>query len=150
MKIYRGLRILVTTVMLLGISAVSWAQDGSAEEALPEIIGVEMQRQDGRFLGLAVEGNAFVIRFYNQDKKEEPVDVLRGTARWRSPQKSGQQRTVLNPNGSTLRSLPVVRPPLVFNVFVSFIVKDGEVSESFNFNLRKLKAAKPAEKEKRY
>jgi len=147
MKINLGFRGFVIAAMLGAVTANGWSQDDAAETEPPKVIGVEMQRQDGRYLGLAVEGNAFVIRFYDRDKKEEPVDVVRATARWRSPQKAGQQRTVLNPNGMSLRSPPVVRPPLVFSAFVSLIDHGGEVSESFNFNLQLLKSAKSAEKE---
>jgi|GEM_PF-889497 len=147
MKINLGFRGFVIAAMLGAVTANGWSQDDSTETEPPKVIGVEMQRQDGRYLGLAVEGNAFVIRFYDRDKKEEPVDVVRATARWRSPQKAGQQRTVLNPNGMSLRSPPVVRPPLVFSAFVSLIDHGGEVSESFNFNLQLLKSAKSAEKE---
>ena len=123
--------------MLWGFVSMGLAQSDTTEEEA-KIIGVEMQRSDGRYLGLAVEGNAFVIRFYDKDKKEEPVDVVRATARWSSPQKAGQQRTILNPAGNTLRSPPVVRPPLVFNAFIAFISEEGEVSESYSFNLRLL------------
>lgn len=136
--------------LMWGSVAVGNAQDDPSTETESKIIGVEMQRKDGRFLGLAVEGNAFVVRFYDADKKEEGIDVARATARWRSRQKAGQQRTVLNPGGGVLRSPSVVRPPLVFNVFVSFVSNEGEVSESFNFNLRKLSRPAPGEPEKAY
>jgi hypothetical protein len=146
----RGLVFVLLASLMWGGAAVGLAQNDTAEETEPEIVGVEMQRNDGRFLGLAVEGNAFVIRFYDADKKEEPIDVARATARWSSRQKAGQQRTVLNPNGGVLRSPAIVRPPLVFNVFVSFISNEGEVSESFNFNLRELSSPAPSAPEKTY
>lgn len=132
----RGFGFVLVVTLLMGSAVSGWAQDDGGEK--PEIKGVEMQRVDGRYLGLAVEGNAFVIRFYDAEKKEETVDVVRATARWSAVQKAGQQRTVLNPNGGVLRSPAVVRPPLVFNVYVSFISAAGEVTESFNFNLREL------------
>ena len=127
---------MLVVTLLMGSAVSGGAQADEAEK--PEVKGVEMQRADGSYLGLAVEGNAFVIRFYDAEKKDAPVDVERATARWSAVQKAGQQRTVLNPSGSALISPAVVRPPLVFNVFVSFISTEGEVTESFNFNLRTL------------
>jgi hypothetical protein len=131
----------VMVVGMLGLMGAStgWAQHPEAEEA-PEVTGVEAQRSDGRYLGLAVEGNAFVLRFYDEDKKETTVDVSRGVARWSSPQRAGQQRAVLNSNGKALTSPPVVRPPLAFNAFIVLLSEDGEAIESFNFNLRTLGA----------
>ncbi len=111
-----------------------------AEEDAPKVKGVEAQRANGGFLGLAVEGNSFVLRFYDKDKLEIPVDVPRGVARWSSPQKAGTQRAILNSTGKALTSPPVVRPPLAFNAFIVLLSEDGEAIESFNFNMRTLGA----------
>jgi hypothetical protein len=118
-----------------------WAQPSdvvSAEEE-PEVIGIERPRAGGGFLGLNIEGNALVVRFYDEEKKEIPADAARGTARWNNPQKAGQQRTVLASSGSLLRSPPTVRPPHVFVVYLSLFTAEGEVIESHAFNTRELK-----------
>jgi hypothetical protein len=145
MKFNRGIGTLIVGLVLGGVASTGWAQSDPAGEEEPTVTGVERQRADGRFLGLAVEGNAFVIRFYTVDKEEEAVDVVRATARWNSPQKAGQQRVILNPTGQELRSPPVVRPPLVFSAFISFLNADGEVTESFNFNLQELNETEAVE-----
>ena len=116
------------------------AQQPTEEEA-PKVKGVEAQRANGAFLGLAVEGNSFVLRFYDKDKLEIPVDAPRGVARWSSPQKAGTQRAILNSNGKALTSPPVVRPPFAFNAFIVLLSEDGEAIETFNFNMRTLGAA---------
>lgn len=108
----------------------------AAEEAT--VKGVEAKRDGEGFLGLAVEGNAFVLRFYDADKHEIPANAARAMARWDSPVKLGKQRTVLNPAGAALQSPPVVRPPLSFTAFITLLAESGEVIESKMFNLRTL------------
>ena len=109
-----------------------------AEEEEPTVTGIEAARPGGGFLGLAVEGNGYVLRFYDEEKTEIAPDAARATARWNSPQKAGQQRVVLARSGNTLRSPPRVRPPLVFIAFISLFTEEGELIESHSFNLRSL------------
>ncbi len=73
----RFIRILSWCAMLT-LAGSLWAQDSTDEES--EIIGVEMARLDGTFLGLAVEGNKFVLRFYDAEKKATDPDFTRAAA----------------------------------------------------------------------
>ena len=115
------------------------AQNGGAGgEEEPRVAGVEAARANGQFLGLAVEGNAFVLRFYDKEKAEIKPDAIRATVRWDSPQKAGKQRSVLAADGNVLRSPPVVRPPLSFIAFITLIGPDEKAMDSFAFNLRTL------------
>ena len=131
----------VWVLTMLGMSgATMLTAQQPAEEDAPKVVGVEAQRANGGFLGLAVEGNAFVLRFYDKEKSETTVDVYRAVARWSSPQKAGTQRAILNSNGKALTSPPVVRPPLAFNAFIVLLSEGGEAIETLNFNLRTLGA----------
>lgn len=132
LRLLPGLLVLV----LACASPLVRAQAADADEEEYFVTGVEIRRTDGRYLGLAVEGNAFVLRFYDEEKKPESADAIRAMARWNSPVKAGQQRTVLASAGDALRSPPVVRPPLAFVAFLTMIAPDGEVLESHAFNMR--------------
>ena len=59
----------IWALIMLGVSGAAMlrAQQPTEEEA-PKVKGVEAQRANGAFLGLAVEGNSFVLRFYDKDK----------------------------------------------------------------------------------
>ncbi|GEM_PF-1370387 len=128
-------------LLLTGLPVLLPAQapgGGTEDEEEYEVVGLEMQRADGRFLGLAIEGNAFVLRFYDEEKKPETPDAIRAMARWNSPQKAGQQRTVLTGAGEFLRSPPIVRPPYSFVAYLTLIGPDDAVLDSFAFNTRNL------------
>ncbi|WP_221030689.1 hypothetical protein [Actomonas aquatica] len=126
-------------LLLLSLLAITgaWAQPMTEEEE-PQVTGIEASRSNGGFLGLNIEGNALVLRFYDEEKTEIKPDAARATARWSNPQKAGQQRAVLAPSGNVLRTPAVVRPPHVFIVYLSLFTADGEVIESHAFNIRNL------------
>lgn len=115
---------------------------GAAEEE-SKIEGMEISRKDGTFLGLTVDGARLVLKFYDKDKKPVPVNVARAAARWNPINKAGEERSVLNPNpGNTeLVSTPVVRPPLVFKVYLTLLDGQGTAVESIIADLRQLKPA---------
>jgi hypothetical protein len=100
-----------------------------AEIALP---GSVIERADGGFLSLSLEGNKFKLAFYDAKKKPIAADVVRAIARWDPVNKSGEERSVLNPSedGQTLRGNVFVRPPFTFRVFLALIGADGNVVES--------------------
>jgi hypothetical protein len=113
-----------------------------AEEEI-KIEGLEIPRKDGTFLGLTVDGVRMVLKFYDKDKKPVPVDVARAAARWNPVNKVGEERSILNPNeaNTELVSTPVVRPPLVFKVYLTLLDGQGTAVESIIADLRELKAA---------
>lgn len=105
------------------------------EEA--EVIGVEVARASGGFLGVAIEGNALVVRFY--DDKREPVrmNVTRAAAHWNPPRQARRERTVLNPvDAETLRSPAVVRPPHTFFAVVTLLDDAGNAVETHSLDMR--------------
>jgi len=97
-------------------------------------VGLPIARQNGHWLGLAIEEGNFKLRFYDQHKKPEKPDVARATARW-SPVgiKSADLHTVLNPEGDgmVLRGPQFVAPPLTFKVFLTLLSTDDKVVETF-------------------
>ena len=111
----------------------------TAEEE-PKVIGVARAFRGG-LLGLAVEGNAFVLRFYDAEKKPVPVTAARATARWDPLNASGLERTVLNPvpDGTALRSPTVVRPPHLFVTWITVISPEGEALGTVGFDMRELR-----------
>lgn len=114
------------------------------EEEAPQVEGVEVAREEGGFLGLAIDGQSYVLRFYDAEKQAIEPDVARATARWKTPGKSGRQHTVLNPAGSALRSPAVVRPPHVFRAYITLLSEEGEMVEGHYFDLRLLNQAAPS------
>ena len=115
------------------------APEAAAEEEL-QVIGV-VRPWAGGLMGLAIEGNAFVLRFYNA--KKEPVEPPhpRAWARWNPVQKAGQQRAVLNRGDemNSLRSPSVVHPPHVFIVTITLMADEDVVAATTTFDVRELK-----------
>jgi hypothetical protein len=110
----------------------------SAPESAPKIEGTPLARQNGGWLGLAVEGGHFVLRFYDKDKKPAKADAPRATARWQPANKPGDQRAVLNPSGdgTALTAPQAVTPPLTFKVYLTLLDAEGNAAESFVADLR--------------
>lgn len=126
-----------------GLAVPLPGQPSGQEEEEPEVIGVEVSRGDGGYLGLAVEGNAFVVRFYDEEKKGLPVPphVARAVVHWNAVQKAGRQRVVLVPSGDLLRSPPRVRPPYAFIAYLILFEEEGETVESHAVNMRQFERA---------
>lgn len=105
-----------------------------------KIDGLEFPRKAGGFLGLTVDGPRLVVKFYDAEKKPVTVDVARASARWNPLNKTGDVRSMLNPSsdGMSLESTPVVKPPLVFLVYLTLLDSEGKVVESVVADLRKL------------
>lgn len=119
------------------------APSAPADEEKPKVDGIEIARANGTFIGAKVDGVRLVLKFYDKDKKPAAVDVARASARWNPVTKKGEERSVLNPDGSgnALVSTPTVQPPLVFVVYVTLLDSEGKGVESFIVDLRKLKDA---------
>lgn len=114
-----------------------------ADEEEPKIEGIEIARSNGTFIGAKIEGVRLVLKFYDKEKKPVAPDAARAAARWNPINKKGEQRSVLNPDGSgvALASTPTVQPPWVYIVYVSLLDSEGSGIESFTIDLRKLKEA---------
>ncbi|MCF3648896.1 hypothetical protein [Synoicihabitans lomoniglobus] len=123
-------------ILSLMWAVVASAQPGGTEEEEPTVIGVEIARGAAGFLGLAIEGNAFVLRFYDAEKAEINADAARAVVSWNAVQKAGRQRVVLTGGGSALRSPPRVLRPYAFIAYLSLITEDGEAIESHAVNMR--------------
>ena len=108
------------------------------EELESQLVGVKVQQADGTFMGLAVEGNALVLRFYDEDEQLISPPISRATAWWKPRNQSGRDRVVLNLAGDKLVSPPKVRPPLVFFVMLTLLDENQKLAGSFRFNLAEL------------
>ncbi len=107
--------------------------EGKAEPADGTIVGMELARKDGHWLGLAIEDGNFKLRFYDKHKKPEKPDVARAAAHWSPVGKLGELHTVLNPEGDglVLRGPQFVSPPFTFKLFVTLLSADDQVVETF-------------------
>ena len=123
----------------LAVLACGRGQDAAEEEA-PEsqLVGVERAMDDETFLGLAVEGNALVLRFYDEEKQLIDPVAARAAAWWKPVNVGGRERVVLNPSGDGLRSPPKVRPPHVFFVMLTLLDEDGESLGTHRFDMVEL------------
>ncbi len=101
------------------------------------IEGIAVARPDGRWLGITTTGNQFKVTFYNQKKKPEAADVVRGTARWNHPRQLKDENTVLNPSGANaLATPPLLKPPYVYTVRFVLIGADDKIKESYAVQLK--------------
>lgn len=100
------------------------------EEVLPKIPGTEIPRPNGMFLGLEVVDGNFKLTFYDKKKKPMAVDVTRATARWPNPRSPGDNRTVLNGSGTALIGAKPVRPPFIFNVYLTLLKGEGDEAKA--------------------
>ncbi len=107
------------------------------EEAEIVLPGSVVPRKNGGYLSLTLEGNFFKLSFYDEKKKPATADAVRATTRWEPVNKSGEERSVLNPAGDgSLRGNVVVRPPFVFKVYLTLIGEDGKAIESHVIDFR--------------
>lgn len=97
------------------------------EEKEGTIEGLVLNRPNGRFLGLTLEGGKYKLTFYDKKKKPEKVDVTRATARWPNMHGPGDHRTVLNPagDGTFLLGAQFVRGPYAFKLFLTLLQGEG-------------------------
>lgn len=104
-----------------------------------KVQGLEVARANGAYLGVSVEGVRLVVRFYDKDKKPAAPDAARGAARWNPVNKAGEVRSPLNPgtDGFSLASNPVVKPPLVFKVYLTLLDAGDKEIESLVVDMRR-------------
>jgi hypothetical protein len=94
------------------------APTAKKEDAPGVVEGVTIARPNGGFLGLHVANNNFILTFYDAKKKKVAPDVTRAALRWPVKYQPGDEHAVLNASGTALTSSKVVKPPLVFKVFI--------------------------------
>ena len=122
------------------------ASDAPANPAAPtkeddkegKIVGVEIARANGRFLGLSIKGGGFNLAFYDAKKKPVAIDVASGVARWQPQQKKGNELAPLSPSGygKALASSKIVQPPHLFKVFVTLFNAAGDAVENYTVDFR--------------
>lgn len=100
------------------------------EEPPGEIAGLPITRPDGRFLGLQIVNNNFVLTFYDAKKHKLPADAVRATLRWSVRYQPNDERVVLNGGAdeSVLTSAKTVRPPHVFKVYLGLFTGEGDAA----------------------
>ena len=125
------------------MAGTSWGQPAPEEELESQLVGIELARSDGTFLGLAVEGNALVLRFYDEEQQLIDPDAHRAAVWWNPPNKPGRERTVMNLAGQSLRSPAKVRPPYVYIVTITLIDENETSVATHRFSL--LDLPKPEE-----
>jgi hypothetical protein len=105
------------------------------EEPMGKIEGIELARPNGLWLGLKVENGNFKLTFYNKKKKPATVDVTRALVRWPNVHGTGDNRTVMNPDGAhSLVGTKFVRGPYTFKLFLTLMKGEGDaavVTESY-------------------
>ena len=139
MKTWRALRGIIAGVGLLGVVV---AQTPLEEEELEsQLVGVERPFGDGQFMGLAIEGNALMLRFYDEEKQLIEPQAARASAWWKPSNRTGRERVVLNPSDDGLRSQPKVRPPHVFFVMLTLLDEAGEAMGTHRFDMIELREA---------
>ena len=112
------------------LTFLSW---GSEEKE--ELEGVVLDRADGSVLQVVLEGNKFVVRFYDEEQEPILAPFDRAAVRYK-PIVKKMERTVLLPSddGSKMIGPKYVRKPHFFKVYLSFF--NGESSdavESYQF-----------------
>jgi hypothetical protein len=122
------------------------ADDASASPAAPtkdddkegKIIGVEIGRANGSFLGLSIAGGGFKLAFYDAKKKPVAIDVASGVARWQPSYKKGNELAPLSPSGDgkALASSKVVQSPHTFKVYLTLFNAAGDAVENYTVDFR--------------
>lgn len=117
-------------------TAKNQALDQKEEALESQIKGIPIQRADGTWVALRVEGGVFVLGFYDAKKQTTKPDAFRASARWNPPQKTGSAFCVLSNSGETLNGNIPVQPPRIFKVYVTLLDQAGNVRGSFVFDYR--------------
>jgi len=108
------------------------------EDKEGKIIGVEIARANGGFLGLSIDGGGFKLAFYDAKKKPVAIDVASGVARWQLVSQRGSELAPLSPggDGKALVSTKFVQPPRTFKVFLSLFNAAGDAVENYTVDFR--------------
>lgn len=125
-------------VVLIGFVSGLSAEPGKPVALEPELpkTGVNLPRDDGGWINVAVDGSSFVVSFFDDQKAPVAANVQHGLVRYSYAAKS-KDRTVLtrSADGRTLISPTNVKPPLVFRVHIAlFNEGPGDLAETYAFS----------------
>lgn len=134
---------MTTPMIVTSLRAQGRPRPPAAAEEEPKVVGLEIARNGGGFLGVALEGLSLVVRFYDADKKPILAGAARAAIWWNPVNKAGVQRTVMTatPDLLALRSPAQLRPPYVFTVSVTLVREDGETIEQHMVDIAAVVAA---------
>jgi hypothetical protein len=125
-------RVLFVAALLFGTGSLvtAAAPTAPAVEAEAVVVGTPLARQDGRWLGVTIEGTALKVSFYDAKKKPQAPDVARGSVRLRYAARR-EEKFVMNVVGNALvtEGRPVPRP-WTFTAFLTLLDADGKAVES--------------------
>ena len=108
------------------------ASDAKTEDI--KLPGIVLSRPDGRFLSVEVEGVQMKVTFYDKEKKKEPADAIRISARWNDTR---PRFMVLTPAGAeTLVSPAVLNRPFNYIVYIALVGADEKVIETHSLRLQ--------------
>lgn len=98
------------------------------EKEEPKIPGQVLERGDGTYLSIGLEGANYKLSFYDAEKKQMKPNVARATVRWPNVRGPGDYRTVLNPaaDGMALIGAKPVVPPYNFNLYLTLLEGEGD------------------------
>lgn len=105
----------------------------SAEADEAKLEGVVVQRADGGFLQVKMDGVNLVLRAYDAEKKPIALDVDRATVRLQFASRSPEQYTLVkSDDGMSLTVGRPIRHPHVFRAYIHlFRGENEEAAESF-------------------
>ena len=108
------------------------------DEKEGKIVGLEIARANGNFLGLSIEGGGFKLAFYDAKKKPVAIDVASGVVRWQQVSRKGSELAPLSPSGDgkALASAKFVQPPRTFKVFLTLFNAAGDAVENYTVDYR--------------
>ncbi len=134
-RMLRFWRTIFVVGLLMGGTA-SRADTGPVppDEPEPKIEGFAVERARGGFLGVQIVDARFVVSFYDAEKKQVAPDVARAVLRWPVRYQPADERLVLNPSpdGQTLTSPRVIRPPHSFRLSILLFVEgSADALESY-------------------
>ena len=115
-----------------GAQKAAAKSEEAAKKEEPKIEGVVVPRGEKGFLGVQIVNGGFKISFYDTKKKPVAADVSRAVLRWDPKYKVGQERLVLNPDGSgtALAAPKVIRPPYNFKLFITLLKEATEKEDA--------------------
>jgi hypothetical protein len=101
----------------------------AAEEEETKLDGVVVERTNGGFLTLTMDGKKLVVRFFDSKKKPMTPDVRTGFVRFQFSNRSPERRPLfLTEDGQGMTHGEPLRPPHVFKAFIT--LRTGEATDA--------------------
>ena len=99
----------------------------AAAEAEPELEGVVVERPDGTFMTVTMDGTRALLSFFDAKKKPIAPVVERAFVKFRLSGRRPENRTLLpDAEGMSLTHGRPLRPPFVFRAFITLVHEDGD------------------------